>query len=167
VLPLYLDVLPPGNRDYDVPAGVSSRSWDWSPAVTGKILALGGHLHRYGRALILENITTGDTIWIGTAEYDAAGELIGVDRKIFWRGYTMRSDHVYRLTAVYDNPTDQTIRGAMGKIGGLFMPASSERHPAVDRADPAYVRDYNAMVNHTHEHDHVRSTEQRITRQHH
>ena len=60
VLPVYLDVLPPGGRMYDVPPGTSKRSWDWSPAISGRVLALGGHLHKYGQKLVLEDVTTGD-----------------------------------------------------------------------------------------------------------
>jgi hypothetical protein len=163
ILPLYLDVLPPGNREYDVPPGMSKRSWDWSPAVSGNVLALGGHLHRYGRALILEDVTTGDTIWVGSAKYDAHGDLIGIDRKIFWRGVPMYTSHVYRLTAVYDNPTGEVVTGAMGKIGGLFLPNSGHRMPSVDRSHPDYIRDLHAMLHHTHELDHVLAREQRVS----
>jgi hypothetical protein len=162
VLPLYLDVLPPGNREYDVPPGRSQRSWDWKPGISGHILALGGHLHRYGRMLVLEDVTAGDTIWVGKAKYDANGELRGISRKIFIRAVKVRTDHVYRLTATYDNPTGQVVRGAMGKIGGLFLPNPGERLAAVDRTDPDYIRDLNAMLHHTHEMDHVMSTEQRV-----
>lgn len=163
VLPLYLDVLPPGDRVYDVPPGVSRRSWDWSPGIDGRIVALGGHLHRYGRSLILEDVTSGDTIWVGTAKYDAGGELVGVARKIFFRGVRTHTSHVYRLTAVYDNPTGEILPGAMGKIGGLFLPERGQNLAAVDRADPGYLRDLHAMVHHTHEMDHVRAAEQRVT----
>ena len=165
VLPLYLDVLPPGGRMYDVPPGESKRSWDWSPAVSGRILALGGHLHKYGQKLVLEDVTTGDTLWIGTGSYDAQGELTGVSRKIYLRGMRLQREHVYRLTAVYNNPTDEVVRGAMGKIGGVFLPDRSERI-AADRTDADYLRDWHAMVQHSHEMDHVKSTEQRVTHAH-
>jgi len=162
ILPLYLDVMPPGNRVYEVPPGVSSRSLEWSPAIDGRILGLGGHLHQYGQALILEDITTGDTIWVGTATHSDDGELLGVSRKLFGRGHPMRADHVYRITAIYDNPTGEVLRGAMGKIGGVFMPDRGQVLPAVDRTDPDFIRDWHAMAHHEHEHEHVRAAEQRV-----
>lgn len=161
VLPLYLDVMPPGDRVYDVPPGESQRSWEWSPAIAGRALAFGGHLHRYGRELTLEDVTTGDTVWVGRASYDESGELVGVSRTIYLRGVRLHPDHVYRITALYRNPTDRIIRGAMGKIGGLFLPDEGERLPPIDRTDAGYRRDLEAMVHHTHEMDHVRAEEQR------
>ena len=160
VLPLYLDVLPPGDRVYDVPPGDSQRSFDWSPAISGRVLAFGGHLHQYGESVMLEDVTTGDTLWIGRALYDARGNLSGIDRKIFLRGLQLRADHSYRITARYRNPTNQTIRGAMGKIGGLFIPDAQQVMPGVDRSNADYMRDLDAMLHHKHEADHVRAEEQ-------
>jgi hypothetical protein len=52
VMPVYLDVVPHGGfHSYDLPPGRSERSWEGRPAVGGRILALGGHLHRYGVSL--------------------------------------------------------------------------------------------------------------------
>ena len=160
VLPLYLDVMPPGNRVYEIPPGRSSRSLEWSPAIDGRILALGGHLHQYGTALVLEDVTAGDTIWVGTASHDENDELLGVSRKIYLRGERMRADHVYRITAIYDNPTDEPIGGAMGKIGGVFLPDRGEEMPPVDRMSEEYLRDWHAMAEHEHELEHVRAAEQ-------
>ena len=160
VLPLYLDVLPPGDRVYDVPPGESQRSYDWSPAISGRVLAFGGHLHQFGESVLLEDVTAGDTLWVGRAFYDASGSLAGVDRKIFLRGLELRADHTYRITARYRNPTGDIIRGAMGKIGGLFIPDPQQVMPAVDRSNADYIRDLDAMVHHKHEADHVRAEEQ-------
>ena len=160
VLPIYLDVMPPGNRVYEIPPGRSSRSLEWSPAVDGRVLALGGHLHQYGEALILEDVTAGDTLWVGQAFHGDDRELLGVSREIFHRGQPMHRDHVYRITAVYDNPTGEPIRGAMGKIGGLFMPERGQSLPLIDHSHPEYIEDWHAMVDHEHEMDHVRAAEQ-------
>jgi hypothetical protein len=162
VLPLYLDVMPAGNRIYDIPPGVSSRSAEWSPAVDGRIIGLGGHLHQYGAALVLEDLTSGDTIWVGEAIHDEDHELLGVSRAVFHRGVPMRADRVYRITAVYDNPTGETVPGAMGKIGGVFVPERGAVLPPVRPGEPDYIRDWHAMVHHEHEHVHVRAGEQRV-----
>lgn len=160
VVALYLDVMPPGNRVYELPPGRSTRSHEWSPAVDGRVIALGGHLHGYGRSLTLENVTTGDTIWTGYAEYED-GELVGVSRRIFNRGVELRADQRYRVSAEYENPHDQPLPGAMGKIGGVFIPAGGQEIPPVDPTTETYLRDWRAMVHHEHEHVHVQATEER------
>lgn len=160
VLPLYLDVMPPGNRTYDIPPGRSSRSLEWSPAIDGTIVGLGGHLHQYGEAVLLEDVTMGDTLWVGRATHDDAYQLVGMSRKVYAFGQPMRANHVYRITAIYNNPTDQVVPGAMGKIGGVFQPDVGAVVPPADRTHPDYVRDWEAMVNHEHEMDHMRAAEQ-------
>ncbi len=162
-LPLYLDVMPPGNRIYDVPPGRSSRSLEWSPATDGKIVGLGGHLHQYGEAVVLEDVTTGDTLWVGRATHDADYQLLGISRKVYLFGKRISADHLYRITAIYNNPTNQIVPGAMGKIGGVFLPDSDALMPPADRADPDYVRDWEAMVTHEHEIDHMHAAEQTTT----
>jgi len=60
----YLDVMPPaGQHDYDLPPGHSEKSWEGRPVIAGRILAVGGHLHEYGKALRVEDVTAGRVIW--------------------------------------------------------------------------------------------------------
>jgi hypothetical protein len=162
VLPLYLDVMPPGKRIYDVPPGRSRRSMEWSPAVNGRILGLGGHLHQYGEAVVLEDVTTGDTLWVGRATHDADHQLLGISRNVYLFGKRMSADHLYRITAIYNNPTSHVIPGAMGKIGGVFLPDPGAVLPPSDRSHPDYVRDWEAMVTHGHEAGHVHAAEQTV-----
>lgn len=152
VLPLYLDVMPPGPRTFDVPPGGVQRSWEWSPVVPGRILALGGHLHEHAIELILEDVTAGVVLWRGRALYDDQRNLIGVERKVFATGLRVQPTHVYRLTAVYGNDTGVTVRGAMGKLGGLFMPDAGARLPPADRYASDYRADLDSTLSHTHQH---------------
>src|SRR5690606_12937131 len=110
--PLYMDVMPPASvHAYDLPPGRSVKSWEGSPAVPGRILGLGGHLHKYGVVLRLEDVTEGKILWEAEPILDAEGEVIGMPMKKFlWTlGIPIRPDHVYRLTAIYENPTGETI----------------------------------------------------------
>ena len=145
VQPFYMDVMPPaGVHAYDLPAGKSQKSWEGSPAVPGRILGLGGHLHKYGTLLRFEDVTTGKTLWETRPVVDSAGEVVAMPRKYFIRrlGLQLRPDHVYRLTAEYDNPTGKAIEeGAMGTLGGLFVPDDRAQWPRVDRTNPEYVAD--------------------------
>jgi hypothetical protein len=108
------------------------------------MLAVGGHLHRYGTALRFRDVTAGSDLWVAEPVRDSAGEVLAIPTtKFLWRGgVTLRPDHVYRLTAVYDNPTGHVIPdGAMGTLGGVFLPARGAKWPAVMRDDPAYRLD--------------------------
>ena len=145
ICPFYMDVMPPaGPHGYDLPPGRSSKSWQASPAVAGRILEIGGHLHKYGVEIRLDDVTSGHTLWRAAPAVDASGEVIGIPSTSYWwrLGIPLRPDHVYRATAVYDNPTGKTIPdGAMGALGGVFLPDRMAAWPAVDRATAEYQRD--------------------------
>ena len=93
-------------------------------------------------------------LWVAKAEYDDDGKLTGVSRKIFLRGLKIWPDHLYRVTATYWNPTDEVIHGAMGHIGGLFLPDDIEEMPLADPDDPDYARDLYSMQHNSEAHHH-------------
>lgn len=146
LFPVYtfqMDVMfPAGDKDFDLPPGRTSRWWQGSPAVAGRILGVGGHLHQYAERLVLENVTTGDTIWQGRPILDDGGTLAGVTVGRLYRrlGVEVTPDQVYRATVIYENPTGDTIpKGGMGLIAGVFMPSGPWPRP--DVADPLYQLD--------------------------
>jgi len=145
--PFYIDVMPPAGEThaYDIPPGRSVKSWEGSPAVPGRVLGVGGHLHKYGVTLLFEDLTTGKVLWEAEPFLDEEGEVIGMPiRRFFWRfGIPLRPDHTYRLTAIYENPTGETIpEGAMGTLGGVFIPKRGTEWPEIDPDDPEYQLDY-------------------------
>jgi hypothetical protein len=145
IYPYYLDVTPPaGVHAYALPPGRSEKSWEGHPAVAGRILAVGGHLHEYGVSLRLEDVTARRVLWETAPVTDAAGNIVSIPTKAFWWrfGVPVYPDHTYRATAVYQNPTGKAIPdGAMGALGGVFLPDDMRRWPAVDRSSPEYQRD--------------------------
>lgn len=145
IYPLYLDVMPPaGQKAYDLPAGHSEKHWEARPAVDGRILALGAHLHKYAKALRLDDVTAGRTIWNTAPITDSTGAIVDMPLKKFWwrLGLPIHANHVYRVTAVYDNPTGQMIPdGAMGALGGVIVPDDAAQWPAIDRTDSTYQLD--------------------------
>jgi len=145
VYPFYLDVMPPaGGHSFDLPPGRSQRSWEGRPAIAGRMLAVGGHLHRYGVLLRLEDRTANRVLWEVKPDTAATGDIaaIPVEKFLWTMGVSIYPDHVYRLVAVYDNPTGAPIPdGGMGALGGVIWPTSSEAWPSVDRADPEYQYD--------------------------
>jgi hypothetical protein len=145
IFPFYLDVMPPaGPHGYDLPAGHSQKSWEGRPAVKGRILAIGGHLHQYGVDLRLTDVTTGRVIWRTAPVTDAERRILRIPTKTYWwrLGIPIVPDHTYRITATYDNPTGHAIPdGAMGAIGGVFLPSNMSRWPPVDPTTAEYKRD--------------------------
>jgi hypothetical protein len=157
VYPFFLHVASPhGASDYDLPPGYSERSWEARPLAGGHIVALGGHLHRHGITLRLEDLTTGREIWRTHAEVDSVGNILGIRRKIYrWsRGPRLDPEHAYRVTAAYFNPTRDTIRGGgMGTLGGVFRPDGA--WPGIDKSDPLYKLDLEReLLGHAPAHRH-------------
>jgi hypothetical protein len=81
-------------------------------------------------------------LWTGLPVRDTAGEVLRMPTRTFLRGAELRPDHVYRLTAFYDNPTGRTIPGGgMGAAGGAVIPDHADAWPAVDHADREFQLD--------------------------
>jgi hypothetical protein len=142
--PVYLDVTPPsGAHSFDLPPGRSASSWEGAPAIPARLLAAGGHLHKYGTGLRFEDLTTGDVIWEARPERGEDGGVTGMPIRYFLPGgVQLHPDHRYRLTAEYENPTGKVIpNGGMGTLGGIVMPASDSRWPAAAREDSVYRHD--------------------------
>lgn len=145
VYPFYLDVMPPaGIHEYDLPPGRSETSWEGKPAVSGRILGMAGHLHRYATLLRFEDVTERKVLYEAKPVLDASGNVIGMPRDlVFWKlGVPLHAEHTYRLTAFYDNPTGDTIPGGgMGALGGIFLASRGREWPAIDPRHPEYLKD--------------------------
>lgn len=145
IFPFYLDVMPPaGTHSYDLPPGRSEKYWEGRPAIAGRMLGVSGHLHKYGVELRLDDITAKKIVWSGKPSVDDAGNVTAMPLTKFVTRLGVRLDpaHVYRLTAVYDNPTGKTIAdGGMGALGGVMVPRGISRWPLVKRDDPEYLLD--------------------------
>jgi len=149
IKPLYVDVMPPaGVHAFDLPPGHSVKSWEGRPAVAARLLAAGGHLHPYSIALRFEDATTGELIWEARPKVGTRGELLGMPTKYFLPfGVPLLPDHVYRLSAEYDNPTGKVLEdGGMGALGGVVVPTSDLPWPTVARADSEYRKDVRVVM---------------------
>ena len=147
VLPWQLDVaFPVGDKSFDLPPGRSERSYEGSPAVPGKLVMMGAHMHEYGRAIELWDATTQELLWQGEPVSTGAGQPAAIPITKFWglRGIGLRiaPEHRYRVRVIYENPTGQTIvSGGMGVVAGLFMPDRKATWPAADTSDSLYQQD--------------------------
>ncbi|MGI9180667.1 MAG: hypothetical protein ACR2H9_09230, partial [Longimicrobiaceae bacterium] len=85
---------------------------------------------------------------------DAEGNVVAMPvRNLVWRlGVPLRTEHDYRLTAIYDNPTGHTIPGGgMGALGGIFVPTRRASLPPADRSDPLYTLDRRITIEGIHD----------------
>jgi len=147
VIPWQLDVaFPLGDKSFDLPPGRSERSYEGSPAVAGKLIVIGGHMHEYGKTIEFWDVTTGKRLWHGEPAAAPLGEpsAVPLGRLYGLTGIGLRitPTHRYRVRVIYDNPSDRTIpNGGMGVVGGLFMPDRNATWPATNQADSLYQQD--------------------------
>lgn len=155
--PWVLDVLfplghaPHGSKAFDLVPGRSVHSYESQPAVAGRIVGLGGHLHKYGIRIELSDATTGKVLWYALPVLDSVGRVVSVPTSLLWNwhglGVHIVPEHRYRVTAIYDNPTGRVLKnGGMGLVAGLFVPDRGTRWPAVDVSDTLYQRDLTATL---------------------
>lgn len=145
--PWQFDVaFPVGDKSFDLPPGRSEKSYEGSPAVAGKIVGIGGHVHDHADSLVLRDVSSGAVIWRARPITDSTGHVVGMPIKKFIGltgiGVRIVPDHRYRVTVFYDNETGHTLPdGGMGVVAGLFAPSPEATWPAADEADSLYVRD--------------------------
>lgn len=152
VFPLVLDANPEpivgGSRAFDVPPGLSATNATLRLPVGGHVRALGAHLHDHAVEIRLEDVLTGRVLARLSTRRRADGGLVSVDETRFLlkrRGLRLEADRPYRVVAVYDNPTGETIRhGAMAYLAGPFVPDDAARWPAVDVASAEYRNDLSS-----------------------
>jgi hypothetical protein len=151
LIPLALDVSGHigATPAYDLAAGHSERSLEFSLPLAGRMLAAGGHLHDYATELRLEEVKTGRVLVRLIPAHDAQGHVLGVPQKLFGisgMGRPLQAGVRYRLVSVYDNPTAELIPdGAMGEMGIAFVPDDLAAWPALDRDDPALAADLRRL----------------------
>jgi len=83
----------------------------------GRIHFIGTHIHPHGVSIELYDDTNTRLIWRSKRKLDPAGEMIGMDTFGSESGYAVKAGDVFRITAVYDNPTAAPIDA----MAGLFI----------------------------------------------
>lgn len=131
---------------FDVPAGRSRFDTVLTLPVGGHLLALGGHMHEYGRRLTLVLLDTHDTLydWRAPAAPDSGG-LMPI-RSFGAPGVALHPGQRLEISAVYDNPTGHTLHhGGMGIVGGVLVPEDWKEWPALDGSDPLVRADQRQL----------------------
>ena len=151
VLPLYVDVnnVIGGTTTFDVPPGKSTKSYDFELPTSVRVLAVGGHLHDYGKSVSLEDAESGKVLVKLKAKRDKKGHVEGVGRFVF--GFNtdalhLLAGHRYRVVGEYDNPTDSTLKdGGMAHINGAIIPDDMSKWPVLDLDDPLVRKDIASL----------------------
>jgi hypothetical protein len=150
-MPIYMDVnlTVGGSNTFDVPPGKSSKAYEFTLPVAGRLLGVGGHMHDYGLDVRLEDAETGKVITNVVSTLDAHGKILKMSRRLYGvsgEGLKLKANHKYRLVAEYDNPTNETlVKGAMAHMVGLFVPDDMSQWPRIDLDDPLYQRDLASL----------------------
>jgi hypothetical protein len=140
VYPAWMDVKSCGNSSYDVPAGKSEKSGTVTVKYDGVLLGVGGHLHDYGRQVVLQDASRKETVATLEAKVNEKSLLESVPVKLFLDqgGYKFSAGDVLKISASYDNPTGKLLRdGAMGIAVGYFVPAEDSQMAALRRQTPS------------------------------
>jgi hypothetical protein len=150
VYPFYLDVMPPaGIHEFDLPPGTSEKAWEGRPAVSGRIVGMGGHVHKYATTLRLEDLTADKLVYETKPILDEQGNVVGMPQDLFALrlGIPIDREHTYRLVVKYDNPTGAMIPGGgMGALGGAMIPSGDEEWPTIDPNDADYKKDVRVTM---------------------
>jgi hypothetical protein len=136
VYPAWMDVMECGDSGYDLKAGHSVTKGTVPVKYSGVLLGVGGHMHVYGKELVLENKTRKETMATLEAKNDAQGHNAGTNLVLFLDrgGYRLAKGDVLGIAATYDNSTGKMLRdGAMGIVVGYFVPDEDTAMAALRR----------------------------------
>jgi hypothetical protein len=147
VYPAWMDVKVCGNSGYDLKPGKSEESGVVVVKYDGILLGVGGHIHDYGREILLQDVSRKETVAELNVKVDDQGHLESVPVKIILDrgGYKFAKNDVLKVTATYDNPTRKLLReGAMGIAVGYFVPSDDQQMASLRRT-PRPAHDMASM----------------------
>jgi len=154
VYPAWMDVASCGNSGYDLPAGKSEKTGAVEVKYDGVLLGVGGHLHDYGKQIVLQDVSRKEIVATLDAKADAEGHLESVPVKLFVQegGYKFAKGDELRISATYNNPTGKLLHdGAMGIAVGYFVADDDGKMAALKRA----TKPGHGMAGMTHDHGEV------------
>lgn len=140
VYPAWFDVMGCGESSYDLSPGESTKTGQFKLPYSGRLLAVGGHLHDYGEWILLRSSQTNETIATLEASVDSQGLVVSMPVELLTDrgGVHLHSGDWVEVTDAYDNRAGKEIaEGAMGIIVGYFVPDQESQlaalRPAVER----------------------------------
>ena len=151
VIPFLVDanLVVAGFDTFSVAPGGRTVTSTFTVPISGHLLAAGGHLHDHALFERIEDARTGKVLIGVHTQRDSTGHVLGVSRALpgIWHaGPHLLAGHPYRLVVQYDNPTGHTLTGAMGLLGGLFVPDRHGHWPALDPRNPETRADIDQII---------------------
>ena len=139
--PAWMDAKSCGSSGYDLSPGKNIKEGEVTLKYSGVLLGVGGHMHDYGKGVVLEDVSRKETVVSLDAKVDSQGHLLSMPTVTFFDkgGYKLAAGDVLKISATYDNPTGKMLReGAMGIIVGAFVPDDDRQMASLRRkAKPA------------------------------
>lgn len=151
VLPLYMDVnlTVGGSNTFDLPAGRSTHSHEFTLPSGGRLLAVSGHMHNFGVMVRLEDMESGKVLTRVEPSTDRKGNLKGMTRRVFGirgEGIRLRAGRLYRVVAEYNNTSGEAmVNGGMAHMVGLFAPDDLAKLPGIDPTDRDFQSDMASL----------------------
>lgn len=135
-----------GSMAFDLPPGRTVKTWEAKPEVGGRVIGMSGHLHPHAVELKFEDVTAGKVLFDVKPVTKPDGTIDHVPVKPFygWTGLGKRiyADHVYRVTGIYENPTQDTIyHHAMASVAGAVILDGGWHLLPADTTDTVYRKD--------------------------
>jgi hypothetical protein len=127
-----------GATSFDLPPGEHGWGTIYALSVTGHVLAAGGHLHDFGTAILLRDLSAPASALVLSlaSQHDKAGRVTGMERMMPGEagpGIPLRAGDWYQLEGHYANPTGTTIAGGgMAFLVLLFAPDRPDDWPPAD-----------------------------------
>lgn len=148
--PAWMDAKSCGSSGYDLAPGKNIKEGEVALKYSGVLLGVGGHMHDYGKRIVLEDVSRKETVVALDAKVDSQGQLLGMPTVAFFDrgGYKLAAGDVLKISATYDNPTGKTLpEGAMGIIVGAFVPDDDRQMSSLRRKAKSASRQ-TAAVSH-------------------
>ena len=137
VYPAWIDVKECGRSDYDLQPGQNVTSGTTKIDFNGVLIGVGGHMHDYGRELVLNNETTHQVVAKLDSTLDAKGHIVSMPIVRFddRGGYHLKKGDNLKVTATYDNTSGHELpSGAMGIVVGYFLPDDPAQMTALHKS---------------------------------
>jgi hypothetical protein len=144
VLPISMDIADVKGRPntFRIPTGVDTITREFVLPLSGRVLALSGHMHDWGTGLWLEDAKTGHVITRVTPTLDSLGRITHMPLKlygVFGEGLKLEAGHHYRLVATYNNRSGASIDGAMGHLDGIIAVRDLRQWPRLGTNGSGYL----------------------------
>jgi len=140
VYPAWIDVKECGRSDYDLQPGQNVTSGTTRVDFNGVLIGVGGHMHDYGRELLLTNETTHQVVAKLDSTLDTRGHMVSMPIVLFADrgGYHLNKGDDLKVVATYDNTSGHPLpSGAMGIVVGYFLPDDPAQMAALHRSSAA------------------------------